>query len=52
MSNALFDAGFLISAIRPPTVPQGSARLRITFSALHEMDHIDRLLDALASIKP
>ncbi len=51
MSNALFNAGFLISAIRPPTVPQGGARLRITFSALHEMDHIDRLLDALARVK-
>ncbi len=51
MSNALFDAGFFISAIRPPTVPKGSARLRITFSALHETDHIDRLLDALANTK-
>ncbi len=52
LSNALFDAGFLVSAIRPPTVPQGSARLRITFSALHEEQHVDRLLDALASVKP
>ncbi|MGR8978928.1 MAG: 8-amino-7-oxononanoate synthase [Gammaproteobacteria bacterium] len=47
VSNALFERGFLVSAIRPPTVPPGSARLRVTFSALHEERHIDRLLDAL-----
>jgi 8-amino-7-oxononanoate synthase len=50
ISNALLDAGFLVSAIRPPTVPQGSARLRVTFSALHEEQHVDRLLEALAKI--
>jgi 8-amino-7-oxononanoate synthase len=50
ISNALLDAGFLLSAIRPPTVPQGSARLRVTFSALHQEQHVDRLLDALAKI--
>ncbi len=47
ISNALLEAGFLVSAIRPPTVPQGGARLRVTFSALHEEQHVDRLLDAL-----
>ncbi|MDD5321166.1 MAG: 8-amino-7-oxononanoate synthase [Methylococcales bacterium] len=47
ISNALLNAGFLVSAIRPPTVPQGSARLRVTFSALHEEHHVNRLLDAL-----
>ena len=46
-SNALLNAGFLVSAIRPPTVPKGSARLRVTFSALHEEHQIDQLLDAL-----
>jgi 8-amino-7-oxononanoate synthase len=51
LSQALFDAGFLVSAIRPPTVPHGSARLRITFSALHEEQQVDRLLDTLAAIK-
>ncbi len=50
VSNALLNAGFLVSAIRPPTVPQGSARLRVTFSALHEEHHVDRLLDSLANI--
>jgi 8-amino-7-oxononanoate synthase len=47
ISQALLDAGFLVSAIRPPTVPQGSARLRVTFSALHEEAHVDSLLDVL-----
>ena len=47
ISNALLNSGFLVSAIRPPTVPQGSARLRVTFSALHEEQHVNRLLDAL-----
>jgi 8-amino-7-oxononanoate synthase len=47
ISNILLNKGFLVSAIRPPTVPQGSARLRVTFSALHDEQHVDRLLDAL-----
>jgi len=50
ISKALLNAGFLVSAIRPPTVPQGSARLRVTFSALHQEQHVDRLLDTLAKI--
>lgn len=43
-------AGVLVGAIRPPTVPPGKARLRITLSAAHEDEHVDRLLDALASL--
>jgi 8-amino-7-oxononanoate synthase len=50
ISNDLLEKGFLVSAIRPPTVPQNTARLRITFSAMHEEIHIDRLLSALAEV--
>ena len=48
---ALERQGFLVSAIRPPTVPQGHARLRITLSAAHEEDHIDQLLAALETLR-
>ena len=48
-SRRLEEQGILVSAIRPPTVPEGSARLRVTLSASHTDEHIDRLLEALAS---
>ncbi len=42
-SRLLEDEGFLVIAIRPPTVPDGTARLRVTFSAAHEDEDIERL---------
>ncbi len=42
-SELLRAEGFLVAAIRPPTVPEGTARLRFTFSAAHRDDDIVRL---------
>ena len=47
VSAALEDEGFLVGAIRPPTVPDGQARLRITLSALHTEADVDALAAAL-----
>jgi 8-amino-7-oxononanoate synthase len=49
-AQALRARGILVPAIRPPTVPRGSARLRITLSAAHEEADVDRLLNALAEV--
>jgi len=49
ISAGLEDRGLLVTAIRPPTVPKGTARLRITFTALHTEADVDRLLAALES---
>ena len=43
---ALLDAGLFVPAIRPPTVAPGTSRLRVTLSAAHTADQVDRLLDA------
>ncbi len=50
MSRSLEARGILVSAIRPPTVPEGTSRLRITLSAAHSDEQIDQLLEALAQI--
>ena len=49
-ARALEAQDLLVTAIRPPTVPAGQARLRITLSAAHEEEHVDRLLEALATL--
>lgn len=47
LSEGLRQRGILVTAIRPPTVPQGTARLRVTLSAAHAETDVDRLLEAL-----
>jgi len=50
LSEALWQRGFWVPAIRPPTVPPGTARLRITLTAAHTHADVDALADALAAI--
>ncbi len=49
--NELMEGGFLVVAIRPPSVPAGTARLRITFSAAHTEAQVDALTEALRRIQ-
>ena len=50
VGQSLRDAGFLVGAIRPPTVSVGTGRLRITFSADHSEEQVDQLVAALDSL--
>ena len=49
-SQALETLGFMITAIRPPTVPEGTSRLRITLTAAHTAEDVDRLVSALGEV--
>jgi 8-amino-7-oxononanoate synthase len=50
MSALLEEQGLMVTPIRPPTVPAGTSRLRITFMATHTDDDLDKLLTALATV--
>ena len=50
LSKALWERGLWVPAIRPPTVPKGTARLRISVSAAHTEGDIDRLVGALKEL--
>lgn len=49
-SNKLAEEGFLVTAIRPPTVPVGTARLRFAFTAMHPDEEIARLAEAVRAL--
>jgi len=49
-SEALLERGFYVAAIRPPTVPDETSRLRVTLSAAHREADVDALVDAIATI--
>ena len=51
LSEKLLEKNILISAIRPPTVPEGTARLRITFSATHTTEQVNKLLNVLNDLR-
>lgn len=51
ISDALLEQGILVTAIRPPTVPDGTARLRVTLSAAHSEADVDRLLECLTAVR-
>lgn len=51
VSAALAEAGILVPAIRPPSVPQGTARLRISLSAAHSTDDVERLVSTLHELE-
>jgi 7-keto-8-aminopelargonate synthetase-like enzyme len=50
-SAALLERGLLVPAIRPPTVPVGTSRLRVALSAAHTDDEVARLADALVDLR-
>ena len=51
VSNSLFANGVFVPAVRPPSVPLGQARIRITLMSLHKQKHLERLFNSLLAAK-
>jgi 8-amino-7-oxononanoate synthase len=51
VAEALLARGLWVPAIRPPTVPAGTARLRVSLSAAHTTEQVDQLIDALKELQ-
>jgi glycine C-acetyltransferase/8-amino-7-oxononanoate synthase len=52
ISNKLFEKGIFVSGIRPPTVPKGESRLRVTITALHTKEDLECLASSLQALIP
>ena len=52
LSARLLDHGIFVPAIRPPSVPPGTARLRVTVTAAHTEEHLAAAVEAFASVRP
>jgi 7-keto-8-aminopelargonate synthetase-like enzyme len=50
-SERLFENGVYVQGIRPPTVPEGTSRLRVTAMATHTHEHLRRALDAFEQVR-
>lgn len=50
VANALYERGLWVPAIRPPTVPRGTARLRVSLTAAHSTEQVAQLIDALSDL--
>jgi 8-amino-7-oxononanoate synthase len=50
VANALYERGLWVPAIRPPTVPKGTARLRVSLTASHTSTQVEQLVDALKEL--
>ena len=50
LSRRLEERGYLVGAIRPPTVPLGTSRLRVTFSAAHRDEDVEALAAAMRDV--
>jgi len=50
ISESLIERGFFVPAIRPPSVPQGTSRLRLTVTAAHSEVEIEDLVEGLAQV--